>query len=104
MSHTPGKWATEPTSPHNPSIITAPTSNCVVATANVELSEFAANALLIAAAPELLAALTDLLDDWKDTIRSHCDDVAVEPPVFEETVLGKRVIAAIAKATGESNG
>jgi len=54
--------------------------------------EEAANARLIAAAPELLAAL--------ETIGAQCGDFAVVEPALDYATIGNIARAAIAKATG----
>ena len=55
-----------------------------------------ANALLITAAPELLASLKEMLSRW------HAGDPLMNPPVSEETIKGEimRARLAIAKAEG----
>ncbi len=55
-------------------------------------TEAAANARLIAAAPELLAAL--------ETIGAQCGDFAVVEPALDYATIGNIARAAIAKATG----
>ena len=54
--------------------------------------EVHANAQLIAAAPCLLEALRDVLDDWRDGYRTS-----------EVTATIEKAQAAIAKATGETH-
>jgi len=58
-----------------------------------------ANALLITAAPELLASLKELLSRW------HAGDPLMNPPVSEETIKGEimRAKLAIAKAEGRQD-
>ena len=55
-----------------------------------------ANALLITAAPELLASLKEMLSRW------HAGDPLMNPLVSEETIKGEimRARLAIAKAEG----
>lgn len=96
-SHTPGPW-----------FVPAPTYRTLYVEARIgngmlqevascgptaDPAQQAANARLIAAAPELLEALRGMLAlDEEHHQRGHCDDVCAE-------VLKAR--AAIAKATGE---
>ena len=86
--HTPGPWRTEP-APHRSHWILG----SVPVALTVEPSE--ANARLIAAAPDLLAALRDMIDRYaramKDSGVSHYPEAMVE-------IRSAR--AAIAKATG----
>ena len=58
-----------------------------------------ANALLITAAPELLASLKEMLSRW------HAGDPLMNPPVSEETIKGEimRAKLAIAKAEGRQD-
>lgn len=103
--HTPGPWFLEPPSEQTPHIwISAPTSSVI---AKIEICDYDdgegehltgedwANADLIAAAPDLLEALKDLLEDTQH--RDHdCGDDPENCPVL-------RARAAIAKAEGRDN-
>jgi hypothetical protein len=85
--HTPGPW-----SAIGADVKTAgPNSHIICWTglrSDVELEELRANARLIAAAPDMLNALLDVLDFWDD-------------PDMSMSELKERVRYAIAKAQGE---
>ena len=63
----------------------------------VEWAKLQANARLIAAAPDLLAALEALFSDYK----SLADSGDAGFWSLEDTVEGQQALAAIAKATGQ---
>jgi len=87
--HTPGPWVVEKTDGYVVCELTA--GWCVVATeADPNKYSPEADARLIAAAPELLAALEDLLD--------ICDGDPGEPAEFQ---AASRARDAVVKATGE---
>lgn len=76
MNHTPGPWIADGTAIYNPKIGT-------IAVAHDDMSDKLANATLISAAPDLLAALVELRDLAKTLVEYQI------------------CVAAIAKATGE---
>lgn len=82
--HTPGPWSVV--------VRSAYTGNYLVKEAGPE--DDYANARLIAAAPELLSALTDLL--------RYCSEPIYETTDLLEKDIFKKARAAIAKARGES--
>lgn len=90
-THTPGPWSLRMTGwQTNPAAIYSPRRPgavaCIPARTSVPLDEQSANARLIAAAPDLLAALEELLPMWSSGI----DEPWVE-----------RARNAIAKAKGQ---
>lgn len=96
-THTPGPWllireggrdaSAVATLEPAPETMTAP-NYWTVASTNGRRDEWAANARLIAAAPELLECLQDVLQSCIHTMPSA-------------SPLSKRCVAAIARATGE---
>lgn len=96
MTHTPGPWIAMPhkdnsrrfqvRGPDPDGCGSSPISYFVCENAKRD------NAILIAAAPELLAALTELV---------HYDDGSSEPGAYGHEVLG-RCKSAIAKAEGRT--
>ena len=91
--HTPGPWWFAADAP----------DTCAVGSGDIEIATGLrrANARLIAAAPDLLAVMADLLADL-DTIGFECDDDDVAGTDCVDTVSQhiERARAAIAKATG----
>lgn len=89
--HTPGPWKVDPNFPGMVRIDDDPTSGILVG--------LAANARLIAAAPELLEALKEAmgeLNDYRRLLVYDKEDVAD----LKSTI--SKAAAAIAKATGEA--
>lgn len=84
--HTPGPWGAIGTEVKTP----GPTSRIICWTGQPEIArvEARANARLIAAAPDMLNALLDVLDFWDD-------------PDMSMSELKERVRDAVAKAQGE---
>jgi len=105
--HTPGPWKQFDgygSSDRNPIIVDSLPdvdgkciANCIcyIATTN---ADFQANARLIAAAPELLEALQDMLGGWRYIRQFHGDLYGVGWDRAQQAAE-----AAIAKATGESS-
>ncbi len=95
--HTPGPWSSysdDPPEVHNPTIhVEAPDWGDVATLGGGPLEIRQANAYLIAAAPELLAALRGMLDAW---VKLGNDSPSM--PGFEKTIA-EVARAAIAKAT-----
>jgi len=94
-THTPGPWSFRTTGwSTNPFAIHSPRRPgavaCVPSRTSVPLDEQDANARLIAAAPELLAALDELLGDV---------ELLNEP--YRNEAICERARAAIAKAKGK---
>jgi hypothetical protein len=94
--HTPGPWQVDPEPSSDGSLLVwgdtrSPRGGEVVAWCNSELTRNHADARLIAAAPELLAACRAWIAylDPRDNLYSH-----------EETELIRQMQAAIAKARG----
>lgn len=86
--HTPGPWAT-----NSGSVFPATGGNKIcemLDTHRRSLVESCANARLIVAAPELLAALDDVVGICQDSLETHFGNK-----------LGKKIRMAIAKAKGE---
>lgn len=94
MTHTPGPWTAEQTDDAGRWFITAGYENIVSAQYGNPLSE--ANARLIAAAPDLLAALRDLFDQCA-MVRKHWGDGSNQAEADNAIRAGQ---AAIAKAEG----
>lgn len=93
--HTPGPWNCMRASAAGREIITSevsPVDVCVLSHFNKSAAEIDANARLIAAAPDLLEALENLLCLYKMGKPNHFGDNL--QPVIDAK-------AAIAKATGE---
>jgi hypothetical protein len=88
-AHTPGPWDSWPDSTTIRAGVPRPGIGTLVATVNSKQGpdEFAANARLIAAAPDLLAALKDWFADYAETRKGGEDDELV-----------RRTRRAIAKA------
>ncbi|MDX0276744.1 hypothetical protein [Sinorhizobium meliloti] len=111
--HTPGPWTVEPPSDQTPHIwITAPTSSGVakIETCNYDdgqgerlTDEDFANALVIAAAPDLLAALKSAaaaIGDWsRPTGANGMVPASLGHPLM---VAQNQMYDAIAKAEGRS--
>jgi hypothetical protein len=99
MKHTPGPWALHidelavfGAEPNRQQVV-----DCEVSSPNLTDVERKANARLIAAAPELLAALKTLFDDYKQLADSgDCGFWKLE-----DQSAGKRALTAIAKAEGQ---
>ena len=103
MSHTPGPWKrlaayvfAEGTHGGNICVIGEPRASTMVeykplSMSSKDIDEAFANARLIAAAPDLLAALEAMLDECYDTERNDAIRLAV-----------RKARAAIAKAKGEA--
>jgi hypothetical protein len=86
MSHTPGPW--EPlTDRHCELLIFAPSAEEFVCGVTVFLPDAEANARLIAAAPDLLVSLKEMLEVWE------------EDPAYG-AMHAEKARAAIAKAEG----
>lgn len=91
-NHTPGPWAYEPQAYHPDRIF----AGCkLIATAHGDSAETEANAALIAAAPELLAALEMFLEDFDKPLSSIGIRIRVESV--------DKARAAIAAAKGEQS-
>jgi hypothetical protein len=89
MSHTPGPWEQMPGGSHGSLAVWNKDTALVVATAGgITASNALDNARLIAAAPDLLAAL-EALTAWAETV----------PTDYAEDDLQRKARAAIAKAT-----
>ena len=69
------------------------------------VNEARANARLIAAAPDLLAALEATIAEIKDQIYSHCEDVGIKPSAgrIDSNKAVVKARAAIAKAHGKGD-
>lgn len=98
--HTPGPW--NYWSGYNPfdkieAQVTAEDGDIVIASYNHLIQEGEANARLMAAAPDLLAALEAIFQDYKELADSG--DAGFWR--LENTDCGKLAIEAIAKARGE---
>lgn len=89
--HAPGPWAYQEDSDAYTHIVRGPGNRFICQLAQTPSAEIEANARLIAAAPELLEALKDLIGWVPGGVHFHTDapQKAVE-----------RASAAIAKATG----
>lgn len=95
MSHTKGPWNCIRASAGGREIITSdvsPVDVCVLSRSNKSPEEINANALLIAAAPELLEALEELY---------HLIDDAHDGDRVFTLELAQKAKAAIAKARGQ---
>lgn len=96
----PGPWVAAETIPAHdgyPAVWQIDAEHHAVCTTQFCYAEnTAANARLIAAAPDMLAALTALLDDHVQLV--NCGDCGNWDPEAEPEVIAAR--AAIAKATG----
>jgi hypothetical protein len=104
QQHTPGPWTIEtPMGEETPWIVEAGKQSyewhCIAIVPiepededDLPIPQARANARLIAAAPELLGALTDLLASW-----------STESGWMNNDLVADRARAAIAKATGASN-
>lgn len=93
ISHTHGNWTAQPSENGPGFVVRTGDEHLPVAIAPVNLrgrAEAMANALLIAAAPEMLAALTKTRDNLSGLSRSDDDVYAA---------MVRRLDAAIAKAT-----
>lgn len=107
--HTPGEWKASPVSSVVGSLITADGVSVATALPRMTAEEVQANALLIAAAPDLLRAamLQEQADDhWANC--EECEDSGAEAPEFGCEIAFKladnaRVLrrAAIVKVLGE---
>lgn len=93
MKHTPGPWFVQHSS-HQGGLLIKPVPGQVVAQCD-ELPEMQANARLIAAAPDLLAALKALRDYCWNNIAYFGDPVDGDA---EANALDRVVDAALAKA------
>ena len=97
MSHTPGPWTTKETGYLNQMIDVEPSIGCVYGVGD----KGQANARLIAAAPDLLAALEVLMgivSDSNGVSGYHLNGDIAEWDEFDEINIA---IAALAKAKGE---
>lgn len=104
--HTPGPWhlircggkdgSAVATIEPKPDMMVAP-NYWLVATANTLREEWAANARLIAAAPELLEALTAIVADFDMDRGAHIQEGGGD---IEDTPEIGRARAAISRATG----
>ena len=97
MSHTPGPWRAYKDASLRHTIGTAAGRICDMWGRDPAFhsDEDAANARLIASAPDLLAALVEVTGD----IEAYCDDHNSARPT-DVTVVLPKLRAAIAKATG----
>jgi hypothetical protein len=102
MKHTPGPWLIQQGDEWTDGIVTLHGHNedgtpiyWTVASYNRQRDEAKANARLIAAAPELLAALKDIYSGWKYLRETHGDLYGVGWDRSQE-----KAEAAIAKAEG----
>ncbi len=98
MAHTPGPWAAYPPEFTDGKCWTVQTdSGMTVRVCGGDTPENGGNARLIAAAPELLAALKSLFEDWVtlvgEDLKEQSDDVAM---------LWKCCEGAISKAEGRA--
>lgn len=104
MNFTPGPWHVEPEEWTNGRGIAICADDAIVAIIDPEIAaddEDKANARLIAAAPELLATLVEMTEEWAaplGQIAKNCG--ALDPTVALYPAL-QRARAAIAKATKE---
>jgi len=95
MRHTPGLWKES-----NGSVLHVPTGNTI---ANChwakDTEEFEANARLIAAAPDLMAACQDLVDLWAEWAENSSQ--LAEPLRRSIGMRVEQARVALAKAQGE---
>jgi len=91
--HTPGQWVIANSDAYNTVVIAQGAEICTVI--EHQGGDRKANARLIAAAPELLAALRGAMERWGDVIGSQDHD-------FEDAAVLSRARAAIARAEGRS--
>jgi hypothetical protein len=104
MSHTPGPWAVDDDTLEIFSIVPGHSTGWIAKVLGnddngrpLSPDEMAANARLIAAAPEMLSALRAARDDLSDLLEvAHLTDEGVA----DTTAVLDQVIAAIAKAEG----
>lgn len=89
MNHTPGPWHVEPPAASRPTWHVSDGSRAIAISIRSD-----ANARLIAAAPDMLAALQAVLG------RGYCEQRHPAGQDFVDKVAVAKVRAAIAKATG----
>lgn len=95
MNHTPGPWFVFPRNPEMKMLHVGPSWHSVAWV--IAIDDEPANANLIAAAPDLLAACEKLRAAWERT--------NIKADFADQMVIGERfaaIDAAIAKARGES--
>lgn len=92
--HTPGRWHVQP-SDHPGGLLIKPIPGQVVAQCD-ELPEMAANARLIAAAPETTACLQELVLGFKDMRRRNVIDLSDDGQWLTHWL--ERADSALAKA------
>mgnify|MGYP007112880801 CR=1 FL=1 len=99
-AHTPGPWTILPNTPHFVRAMHPAEGMQPVATVYHFDGELAANARLIAAAPELLAALAGCADALREAGKdfAQANKLAARPNLYELHERSAR--AAIAKAKG----
>lgn len=107
MSHTEGPWRVAPASDYSDSKINIDAHNhgyiCCAGQHGDEEAE--ANARLIAAAPDLLAALWEIVDDWQ-TAQARIDKSSSPANAWKEEAQGfynaaQRAINAIQGVAGK---
>ena len=94
LKHTPGPWRVL----HKTGVFPADSDCYAVGTAEQHRKEAAANAALMAAAPDLLAALRKLVED---NARVSSEDCYHYADLMMDSVAWDIAAAAIAKATGQ---
>lgn len=96
VTHTPGPWTAHDlagTPVNDPSVMSEKHCVATVWINDISRKQAGANARLTAAAPELLAALREMLSDYEEAYGGQLDD--------EPTVM-RQARAALAKAEGRS--